>query len=88
MAALLLFAGLWMLFHANAKGPASVTWVTLNLSLLLPILLFAVFFHEPLYHLDLLSLGLFVSNAAPLFARVCPIPANSTPNTNGCTYSR
>lgn len=51
---------LYLLMTANTLGPASIVWTITNLAILVPIAIFAIFAHEPLYLTDAALLGLFL----------------------------
>ena len=55
-----LYLGVLITMHCYALGPASITWTVMNLSLLIPIFLAPLLFHERLLWIDLLLGILFV----------------------------
>lgn len=57
---LALYLAIQCVLYANYLGPASITWAIVNLSLLLPIIFFCLFFHEHIYPVDIASLTLFM----------------------------
>ena len=57
----LLFFGIRLVVYCNRLGPASITWTVVNLSLLVPIFLTPLFFHESVHLLDLLLVALFIA---------------------------
>ncbi len=56
----LFMPAMFMVVHAFRAGSAAVAWTLLNLSLLIPILLAPMLFHEPLLLVDLASLLAFL----------------------------
>lgn len=48
------------IIYANLWGPATISWVVVNLSLLVPIGMAPLLFHEPLYLVDFGVLALFI----------------------------
>lgn len=59
---------LLLILEANRIGPASVSWTILNLSLLVPILISPIFFHDPVLFIDPFIVLFFVIMLM-LFAR-------------------
>lgn len=57
---LIFIAGLMFTFQANKEGPPSIVWLMVNMGLIVPIALMAIFYHEPLYLSDLLLMGTFI----------------------------
>lgn len=68
---LLTYASVRLLMVANAHGPASIPWTMLNLSLILPILLAPMLFHEKIFGIDIVALLAFMGMLV-LFARSMP----------------
>lgn len=64
----MLTIALLLILEANRIGPASVSWTILNLSLLVPILISPIFFHDPVMFIDPFIVLFFVIMLL-LFAR-------------------
>ena len=59
VAGLLTYVAVQFTIRATALGPASVVWIVINLSLVVPIALAPVLFHEPFLVVDIVLLALF-----------------------------
>jgi len=77
----LLVIALLLILAANRIGPASVSWTILNLSLLVPILISPLFFHDQVLPVDPFIVLFFVIMLL-LFARGMRVPDSGLLRTN------